>query len=547
MEGSKKYQFTLIFILIFILLGIFPFSLFLFSKYNQAINIRDKYLIEQYELLEQLESKLNLINKNILNDLKFILGSESFSKFIENGIGQMEIINNWLLLSKLKGIYDQIRYINEYGMEEIRINYNQGDPLLVSVDKLQNKGDRYYFKELKNYSEPTILISYLDLNIENNKVEIPLKPMIRYSVSVFNDVGEFKGALVLNFLADDIFKMLNKEAKLHNTRIYLLNSDGYFLSGASEDKLWGFMYNDKKDVTIFNDASFPDSFKERVSNVGDKVFIQRKIFLNNYNGYLIDHMDKFWVILTESIERNIYIDNIITSIFSSIRYILLIYLLIALIISYVLSSLIHKVIILTDNRDTLRKIMNEVVNALEVTSVLDDDDTGNHIRRVCEYSYIISKSYGLPESKSREIRDLASLHDIGKVGVHDSILKKAGPLNKDEWEEMKKHVVYGKDVIENTELNSIALNIVYYHHENWDGTGYVTNLKGEDIPIEARIVSLADTYDALRNKRCYKPAMTHDQALAIILEESGKKFDPKLVSTFIFIEDKINEISIRLK
>lgn len=547
MGRNKKKQFILTFILLFFLLGIFPFSIYLYSKYTDAINKRDKYLTLQFELLEQLDYRLNFLHKNNLNDLKFVLSSNGFQEYLSRKNNKSTVIDDWLLLSKLKGVYDQIRYIDENGLEVIRINYNNGIPTSTPVEKLQNKSDRYYFQKIKDYKEPTILVSYLDLNIENGEIEIPLKPMIRYSISVTNALGDFKGALVINFLADEIFKMLKEEVEIHNSNIYFLNSEGYFLSGIKEDKLWGFMYRDKKGITIFNDHSFPNNFDEEIINIGSKVFIQRKVMLNNYNGYLVDHMDKFWVLMTESKDSDIYYSNIISRIFSSLKYIITLFLFITLIISYVLTSLIYKVIGLSEDRDTFRKVMSEVVNALEVTSVLDDDDTGNHIRRVCEYSYILSKAYGLSEYKSREIKDLASLHDIGKVGVHDSILKKCGALNKEEWEEMKQHVVYGKEVINNTTLNSVALNIVYYHHENWDGTGYVSNLSGEDIPIEARIVSLADVYDALRNKRCYKPAMTHDQALAVILEESGRKFDPQIVSAFIFVEDKINEVSIKLK
>lgn len=546
MIDVKKYQFIIIFIFVYILLGIFPFSIYLFSKYSAAINKRDQYVILQKEILEQLEYRIIQIHERVIKDLNYIVESYLFKKYLLGEVSIEDIEQEWLLLSLLKRDYDQIRYLDKNGMEKIRVNYNNGNPYSVPKDKLQNKSNRYYFKDLLDVEGQSVLISKFDLNIENGEIEDPIKPMLRYSLSIYRD-EEFLGAIILNFLAQKILEITKDEALLHNNNLYFLNSDGYFLSCPNSFQCWGFMYESKKDSTIFNMESLPNDLNKEIIEHNKRIYTTRKIFLTKNNGYPIIQKEDYWTLMTGSLEPNLFYDNILIRIFSSIKIVVITYLFLSVIISYTFSYLIHRVITLSENRGVLQEIVNEVVNVLEVTSNLDDDDTGNHIRRVCEFSYILAKSYGLSESFACQIKDYASLHDIGKVGVHDSILKKTSPLTQEEWEEMKMHVEYGKDVIKKTKLSSIAYNIVYYHHENWDGTGYLSGLNGEEIPLEARIVTLADVYDALRSKRCYKPAHSHDEAMQIIISENGKKFDPKIITAFIYIEDKFSEIYEKLK
>ncbi len=181
----------------------------------------------------------------------------------------------------------------------------------------------------------------------------------------------------------------------------------------------------------------------------------------------------------------------------------------------------------------LKKITFGLVETLESANTYNDEDTGDHVKRINSYSTLLAENLKMGKNFIDEIGTYASLHDIGKIGISDLILKKPGVLTHEEFEEMKKHSEIGYRMIRNLGVGSIATNIIRYHHEKWDGTGYPEELSGEEIPIEARIVALADVYDALRQERVYKEAFDHEKAVEIISSLSGKHFDPSLVDIFL--------------
>jgi len=202
------------------------------------------------------------------------------------------------------------------------------------------------------------------------------------------------------------------------------------------------------------------------------------------------------------------------------------------------------------------ELLNQLVKTQEVTIValaklaeFRDPETGGHLERIREYSKILVeeitkidkyKKY-INEKYISNIYKSAPLHDIGKVGIPDSILLKPGKLTKEEFEIMKSHSTIGGNAISSalkqigikTSFLDMAKFITYYHHERWDGGGYPFGLKGEDIPLSARVISLADVYDALTSKRIYKDAFSHGKAKTIIVSEAGKQFDPDIVDAFL--------------
>jgi putative two-component system response regulator len=188
-----------------------------------------------------------------------------------------------------------------------------------------------------------------------------------------------------------------------------------------------------------------------------------------------------------------------------------------------------------------------MVSALENANLYNDEDTGLHIKRVGEYSALLAKERGMDFDFIKKIRLYAPLHDVGKVGIPDKILKKQGKYSVEEFDLMKKHVIIGGNMLDDKNFDPMAKNIALYHHEKWDGAGYSKGLTGSDIPIEARITALADVYDALTTKRSYKEAFSDEKADTIIKEGSGRHFDPDLVSAFFNIKEQILSIKKSLQ
>jgi len=183
--------------------------------------------------------------------------------------------------------------------------------------------------------------------------------------------------------------------------------------------------------------------------------------------------------------------------------------------------------------DELRRSHLETIYRMAlVAEFRDQQDTGKHLRRMSRYSGILAAGMGMSYHESEDIRYASPLHDIGKVAIPDSILRKPGKLSAEEYEEMKRHTVYGSQMLVNAEsrLLRLAAKIAIAHHEHFDGTGYPHKLKGAEIPIEARIVSVADVFDALISKRVYKGAWTVEESLAYIKNEEGKLFDPEVIA-----------------
>ncbi len=192
--------------------------------------------------------------------------------------------------------------------------------------------------------------------------------------------------------------------------------------------------------------------------------------------------------------------------------------------------------------DELRRSHLETIYRMAlVAEFRDQQDTGKHLRRMSRISGILASAMGMSYHESEDIRYASPLHDIGKVAIPDSILRKPDKLSPEEYEEMKRHTIYGSQMLIHAEsrLLRLAAVVAIAHHENYDGTGYPYGLKGEAIPIEARIVSVADVFDALASKRVYKGAWSLADTLAHIKSEAGKQFDPAVVERLQMCFDEV--------
>jgi len=186
----------------------------------------------------------------------------------------------------------------------------------------------------------------------------------------------------------------------------------------------------------------------------------------------------------------------------------------------------------------LRGMSEETIARLTNAAELRDEDTGKHISRIGIFAERLADALGADPDFVSNIRIASAMHDVGKIGIPDSVLLKEGPLTSEEFTLMKTHTVVGRKILAGSSfpMLQMAETIALTHHERWDGTGYPEGLKGDATPLEGRIVMIADQYDALRSKRVYKPAFSHEKTCSIILEGDGRSmpahFDPELHETF---------------
>jgi len=224
-------------------------------------------------------------------------------------------------------------------------------------------------------------------------------------------------------------------------------------------------------------------------------------------------------------------------------------------------------------RDSLETLVEERTHQLELTQEVTirslaslaetrDNETGQHLIRTQNYTRMLAEKLKefdkykrvLTKEMLNDIYKSTPLHDIGKVGVPDNILLKPGKLTDEEFEEMKKHTIYGRDAIQKAAASlgensflSMASVIAYTHHEKWDGSGYPQNLAGEAIPLSGRIMAVADVYDALISRRVYKEAFLHEKAVEIIMSEKGTHFDPLIVDVFFKEQNEFRRIAQKYK
>lgn len=221
-------------------------------------------------------------------------------------------------------------------------------------------------------------------------------------------------------------------------------------------------------------------------------------------------------------------------------------------------NLWHTLDVLKRSEAQLRTTQEATISSMAILSEFRDTDTGSHIQRTKLYVKLMLEKMGSRVPYPAELVELiwhsAPLHDIGKIAIPDSILLKTAKLTFEEFEIMKKHAIYGSDAIKRTQevltgnsFLNFASEIAEFHHEKWDGSGYPHGLRGSLIPLSARIMAIADVYDACISERPYKAPIPHENVVQIIKDGAGSHFDPELVSLFVEFNEEFNQIGLQYK
>jgi len=253
-ENQSIYLFIrkLFFVVVFVSAVIVVGTILTLKNYD---DLEKKTLkeIEESVLAAKLENIQEEV-KSVTSDLMMLSEATSLKNYYKNPTGNLQgIENEFYNMSKHHEVFDQVRLIDEKGMEIVRVNYNNGQPIIVDKGKLQDKSYRYYFYDSFKLNRNEVFISPLDLNVENGEIDQPVKPMIRFATPVFNQDGKKKGVVVLNYFGRNIIKhFLDGKNPLIKGQLMFLNSEGYWFKGANADYDWGFMYEDKKDLTFEN-------------------------------------------------------------------------------------------------------------------------------------------------------------------------------------------------------------------------------------------------------------------------------------------------------
>lgn len=194
--------------------------------------------------------------------------------------------------------------------------------------------------------------------------------------------------------------------------------------------------------------------------------------------------------------------------------------------------------------EQLKDAYFDTIFRLSVAAEFKDESTADHLHRMAHYSAMTAEALGFDLERVEMVRYAAPMHDIGKIGIADLILRKTGKLTEAEYERMMEHTIIGHRILAGSDAPILQLSatIALTHHEKYDGSGYPQGLRGEQIPLEGRIVALADVFDAVASSRCYKPALPLDDCLRIVRQERGRHFDPQVVDAFLGRLDEVLKV-----
>ncbi len=544
--------------------------------------------LEQRQKLSDIDNAIVLTKQFIQHDfdsnlanIEFLSQSQPIKSYVSSSIestyGQIEDL--FVNLAKTSTLYSQIRLLDLNGQELVRVDYRDGMTTRILRSQLQKKSERYYFKNTIALANGGVYTSPLDLNVEQGVIERPFLPMMRYGKPLYDENNNLKGALILNYFGTVVLDIFRDQMKAIPSQAMLINKDGYWLSHPNPDHEWGFMLNNNHKLSTEQPQLWTQITQGESGNtvIGDNRYIWQLV-KNQYSD--ISPLSDDWKIVVVDSAQLFSLSKAFSQLTflypAFIIYIIGLLLVWLLAKNHVLKKKAQRELIGLNG--TLKQIVAERTKELMVTKDITimsmatlaetrDNETGQHLRRTQNYVKALADELSnhpkyqaeLNADTIQQMFKSTPLHDIGKVAIPDRILLKPGRLTPQEFQVMKQHTTHGSNAIsfsikaisrelslaqDSTFLN-IAREIAHFHHERWDGSGYPSGLKGEDIPLSARIMAIADVFDALACKRVYKESYDRERTEKIMLDGRGSHFDPLIFDIFWEIRDEFWAIKER--
>jgi len=472
------------------------------------------------------ENEVHSITKTVLRDftfkhkkLEFIsaYSAEEAYEILKEDTSISVILLDVVMESDYAGL-NLVKVIrDELKNSSIRIVLRTGQPGFAPEKEVIQKYDINDYKEKTELTDVklyTTLISALRSYKDIKTIQRSKKGLEKI-IEATKDIYEKRS---LELFSDGVLTQIVSILKL-NGHSFLVSKDGFSLE------------KDNESLTLlastgkFENKNLNEILTDEIKELFNKAITTKKsIFLDDiFIGYIETETNKSNLIYMIGCDKLNKLDKNLIKIFSSN-------------VSTAFNNLyLNKEII-----DTQKELIETLGETVERRS----KEASHHVRRVANISYELALELGLDENEASIIRSASPMHDVGKIGIPDSILLKPGLLNDEEFEHMKKHAEIGRDILAHSQrvVLKTASIIAYEHHEKWDGTGYPQGKKAEEIHIYGRITAVADVFDALLHKRCYKEPWPIENVVDYFKEQSGKHFDPSLVDILLNNLDKFKEI-----